>query len=64
MKAVISCVCPLRELLPGAVDSGFFVGHCKTRGHHPPLVTVLTTNTDKRGELALSSLIEHISGEC
>ena len=47
----------------GAVVSGFFVGRNNTRGYHPPLVNVEATDTDKRGELALSSLSEHLSGE-
>ena len=38
--------------------------HKSTRGFHPSLVAVLTTNTDKRGELALLSLGEHPSGKC
>ena len=33
------------------------------RGLHPALCAVLTTNQDKRGEPALSSLSEHLSGE-
>ena len=37
--------------------------HKPTRGYHPPLVNVEATDTDKRGELALSSLSEHLSGE-
>ena len=48
-----------------AVVSGFFtwVLRNSTRDFHPVLVAVLTTNTDKRGEPALSSLSEHLSGE-
>ena len=63
LKAVISCTVPERESTTCAVDSGFFVGHCKTRGHHPPLVNVDATDTDKRDELALCLLNEHFSGQ-
>ena len=63
MKAVISCTVPLGESTTCAVDSGFFVGHYKTRGHHPPLVNVDATDTDKRDELALCLLGEHPSGQ-
>ena len=55
---------PVMGNYDGAVVSGFFVGCDNTRGHHPPLVAVLTTYTDKRGELALLSLSEHLSGKC
>lgn len=55
--------CPFRGVSTSAVVSGFFVGFGKTRGYHPPLVNVEATDTDKRGELALSSLSEHLSGE-
>jgi len=42
----------------------FSLSRCKSaRGYHPPLVNVEATDTDKRGELALSSLSEHLSGE-
>ena len=34
-----------------------------TRGHHPPLVNVDATDTDKRDELALCLLGEHPSGQ-
>jgi hypothetical protein len=63
LKAVISCTVPERESTTCAVDSGFFVGHCKTRGHHPPLVNVDATDTDKRDELGLCLLGEHPSGQ-
>jgi len=52
-----------REQLPDAVVSGFFVVSYKARGYHPPLYAVEATKYDKRGELALSSLSEHLSGE-
>ena len=52
-----------RELLPDAVVSGFFVVCYKARGYHPPLVNVEATDTDKRGELALCLLSEHLSGQ-
>ena len=55
--------CPFRGVSTSAVVSGFFVGFGKARGYHPPLVNVEATDTDKRGELALSSLSEHLSGE-
>ena len=48
---------------PNAVVSGFFIGCDKTRGHHPPLVNVDATDTDKRDELALCLLGEHPSGQ-
>ena len=47
----------------GAVVSGFFVGHYKTRGYHPPLYAVEATKYDKRNALALLSLGEHPSGK-
>ena len=47
----------------GAVVSGFFIGCYKTRGHHPPLVNVDATDTDKRDELGLCLLGEHPSGQ-
>jgi len=37
--------------------------HKSTRGHHPPLVNVDATDTDKRDELALCLLGEHPSGQ-
>jgi hypothetical protein len=37
--------------------------HKPTRGHHPPLVNVDATDTDKRDELALCLLNEHFSGQ-
>jgi hypothetical protein len=37
--------------------------HKPTRGHHPPLVNVDATDTDKRDELALCLLGEHPSGQ-
>jgi len=46
-----------------AAVSGFFVGFDKARGHHPPLVNVDATDTDKRDELALCLLGEHPSGQ-
>ena len=52
-----------RPLSPGAVVSGFFVGCHKTRGYHPPLYAVEATKYDKRGELALCLLSEHLSGQ-
>jgi hypothetical protein len=63
LKAVISCTVPERESTTCAADSGFFVGHYKARGHHPPLVNVDATDTDKRDELALCLLGEHPSGQ-
>ena len=54
---------PLMGTTTKAAVSGFFVGHCKTRGHHPPLVNVDATDTDKRDELALCLLGEHHSGQ-
>ena len=63
MKAVISCTVPEGESTTCAVDSGFFVGHYKTRGHHPPLENVDATDSDKRDELALCLLGEHPSGQ-
>jgi len=47
----------------GAVVSSFFIVRSKTRGYHPPLVNVEATDTDKRGELALCLLSEHLSGQ-
>ena len=55
--------CPRQRVSTSAVVSGFFVEFGNTRGHHPPVHAVLTTDADKRGELALSSLSEHLSGE-
>ena len=49
--------------LRGVAVRGFFVGHYKARGHHPPLVNVDATDTDKRDELALCLLGEHPSGQ-
>jgi len=63
LKAVISCTVPERESTTCAADSGFFVGHYKARGHHPPLVNVDATDTDKRDELGLCLLGEHPSGQ-
>ena len=63
IKAVISCTVPERESTTCAVDSGFFVGHHKTRGHHPPLDAVEATNSDKRGESGVCLLGEHPSGQ-
>ena len=63
VKAVISCTVPEGESTTCAVDSGFFVGHYKTRGHHPPLENVDATDSDKRDELALCLLNEHFSGQ-
>ena len=63
MKAIYTCLAPFKGNHDGAVVSGFFVGHCKTRGHHPPLVNVDATDTDKRDELALCLLGEHPSGQ-
>jgi len=37
--------------------------HKSTRGHHPPLVNVDATDTDKRDELGLCLLGEHPSGQ-
>jgi len=52
-----------RGCYPNAAVSGFFVGCYKARGYHPPLVNVEATDTDKRGELALCLLSEHLSGQ-
>ena len=48
----------------GSHLSGFFIvlSNCG-RGHHPPLVNVDATDTDKRDELALCLLNEHFSGQ-
>ena len=54
---------PVMGNYDGAVVSGFFIGCYKTRGHHPPLVNVDATDTDKRDELALCLLGEHPSGQ-
>jgi hypothetical protein len=48
----------------GSFLSGFFIlctDH--SRGYHPPLYAVEATKYDKRGELALLSLSEHLSGK-
>jgi len=37
--------------------------HKSARGHHPPLVNVDATDTDKRDELGLCLLGEHPSGQ-
>jgi hypothetical protein len=66
MKPLTHAFWPLRILGgcdPNAVVSGFFIGCDKTRGHHPPLVNVDATDTDKRDELALCLLNEHFSGQ-
>jgi len=52
-----------RGCYPNAVVSGFFIVCYKTRGYHPPLYAVEATKYDKRGELALLSLSEHLSGK-
>jgi hypothetical protein len=54
---------PLIGVSTSAAVSGFFVGFDKTRGHHPPLVNVDATDTDKRDELGLCLLGEHPSGQ-
>ena len=66
MKPLIHAFWPLgilRGCYPNAAVSGFFIGCYKTRGHHPPLVNVDATDTDKRDELALCLLGEHPSGQ-
>ena len=63
MKAIYTCLAPLLGNRNGAVVSGFFIVRSKTRGHHPPLVNVDATDTDKRDELALCLLNEHFSGQ-
>ena len=66
MKPLTHAFWPLGILggcYPNAVVSGFFIGCDKTRGHHPPLVNVDATDTDKRDELALCLLGEHPSGQ-
>ena len=55
---------PVKGNFDGAVVSGFFVGQDNTRGHHPPLHTVEATKCDKRVELCLCLLSEHLSGQC
>ena len=55
------------------VHLGFRITQCRrlgafllpsyVRGHHPPLVNVDATDTDKRDELALCLLNEHFSGQ-
>jgi hypothetical protein len=62
MKPFTHALPPMGTTTKAAV-SGFFVGHCKARGHHPPLVNVDATDTDKRDELALCLLGEHPSGQ-
>jgi len=48
----------------GSHLSGFFIVRLNCgRGHHPPLVNVDATDTDKRDELALCLLGEHPSGQ-
>ena len=42
---------------------GAFLLPSHVRGHHPPLVNVDATDTDKRDELALCLLGEHPSGQ-
>jgi len=42
---------------------GAFLLSSSVRGHHPPLVNVDATDTDKRDELALCLLGEHPSGQ-
>ena len=42
---------------------GAFLLPSYVRGHHPPLVNVDATDTDKRDELALCLLGEHPSGQ-
>jgi hypothetical protein len=42
---------------------GAFLLSSSVRGHHPPLVNVDATDTDKRDELALCLLNEHFSGQ-
>ena len=42
---------------------GAFLLSSSGRGHHPPLVNVDATDTDKRDELALCLLGEHPSGQ-
>ena len=42
---------------------GAFLLPSHVRGHHPPLVNVDATDTDKRDELALCLLNEHFSGQ-
>ena len=63
MKAIYTCLAPSTGFRNGAVVSGFFIVRSKTRGHHPPLVNVDATDTDKRDELALCLLGEHPSGQ-
>jgi hypothetical protein len=48
----------------GSHLSGFFIVLSNYgRGHHPPLVNVDATDTDKRDELGLCLLGEHPSGQ-
>ena len=63
MKAIYTCLAPSSGFRNGAVVSGFFIVRSKARGHHPPLVNVDATDTDKRDELALCLLGEHPSGQ-
>ena len=51
------------ELRRGSCKWLFYWVYGYTRGHHPPLVNVDATDTDKRDELALCLLNEHFSGQ-
>jgi len=51
------------ELRRGSCKWLFYWVYGYTRGHHPPLVNVDATDTDKRDELGLCLLGEHPSGQ-
>jgi hypothetical protein len=65
MKATYSCTDPWGFLGDSYQCSSkwLFCWLLQDRGHHPPLVNVDATDTDKRDELALCLLGEHPSGQ-